>query len=60
MGSIKTEDIMAVRVKHEIVCMSCLTSEESDAFKESDVITENDIEKEETTYWCDRCEERIG
>jgi hypothetical protein len=65
MGIIRTEDILAYRVEifnsnSEIVCLECVTDEESDEATEEDFILRDEIENSEDLLFCDRCKKRIG
>jgi hypothetical protein len=61
MGFIKNDDVVAYRVDGEIVCANggCMTKKEMDAFMESDVIYQNEVENADGVYFCDRCKKRI-
>lgn len=59
MGFIKNDDIRAFHTEEGVVCANCATNEEASNAKQDDVITENDIENADGTYFCDRCQEAL-
>ncbi|MGO9018744.1 MAG: hypothetical protein ACLQVJ_10395 [Syntrophobacteraceae bacterium] len=59
MGIVKAEDAKGATIDGETVCMACMTGDEVSALKQSDLITEDDIQKEDNFYFCDRCEGQI-
>ncbi|MGA2977312.1 MAG: hypothetical protein ABSF77_18550 [Spirochaetia bacterium] len=64
MGIIRTEDILAYRVGNynsnsEIVCLECVSDDESNEATEETFILRDEIERSEELYFCDRCKKRI-
>ncbi len=58
MGIIKNEDLAMARVEEQLVCQNCLTKEELSELKEGDIVTQDEIDKTDDFYFCDRCERR--
>lgn len=59
MGVIDNEDMRGAYVGEEVVCQNCLTELEREQLKEDRVITPEDIEDEDKTFFCDRCKKRL-
>jgi hypothetical protein len=59
MAVFKVEDIKGYCFQDEMVCTDCADREEINSLKVDEVITENEIQKGDDLYFCDRCKERI-
>lgn len=60
MGLINVEDIMGYWVGEMCVCCDCATKAEEAATSQDEIITRDDIEREDKLYFCDRCDEQIA
>ncbi|GAI84839.1 unnamed protein product [marine sediment metagenome] len=59
---IKNEDIVGyidIGYNHETVCEKCLSEEEEKTVLEANIITADEAEKSDGSYFCDRCKEKI-
>jgi len=59
MGIIAKEDIVAYRVKEQLVCTDCYKEAEDGEVLEGDVLTDADLKRDEEKYFCDRCGKEI-
>jgi len=59
MGIIKKEDIRAYRIGEELVCTECYKEAEDGEVSEENILTEDDLKKDEEKYFCNRCGEEI-
>jgi hypothetical protein len=60
MGYIKPEEICGYNLDNEIVCTGCIDSEDFiDDLPIKDIITNDDVDKDDGIYFCDRCKERL-
>lgn len=64
MGIVKHENIMGLHLRThndaELVCSECCTDEEWANMVESEIVTQEDIDREgEEYYFCDRCKKRL-
>ena len=57
---IELENIKGYRFNNEIVCVNCITVEETDNSTQNEIITTDEIENNsEANYYCDRCKELL-
>ena len=59
MGFVKNEEIRGYQFDNEVVCSDCATKQDLEELKEDEILTEDDIEKSDGTYFCDRCKKEI-
>lgn len=59
MGVIRTEDIVGFFVGEECVCCDCIQPNEEAEVTQEEVITQRDVEDEDSYYFCDRHKGRI-
>ncbi len=60
MGIIKNDDIVGYSFQGKFVCTDCATDDDLKELKEDEVITSDDVEREEALYFCDECKKQIG
>jgi hypothetical protein len=59
MGVFKVEEIRGYWFENEVVCVDCTDTDEINSAKIDQVVTEDDLQKDDYLYFCDRCKERI-
>ena len=59
MSFIKTEDIRGYKFDSEMVCLDCATEDDLKELRQSELITEDEIDRSEGCYFCDRCDEAL-
>ncbi|MGD0237176.1 MAG: hypothetical protein ABSC55_21935 [Syntrophorhabdales bacterium] len=59
MGIVHADEIAGYNFKGEIVHQECATVEEEKNVEGDEIITNDEIQDEETLYFCDRCKKRI-
>jgi hypothetical protein len=60
MGTVKKGDIAGIWLDPEIVCAECISDDERDNLKEDQIITQDQIYRDdETLYFCDRCKRKF-
>jgi len=60
MGIIKDESIRGIRDgNYGILCRECMSDEDMSDLEEQNIITEDDVEKSEDHYFCDKCKKRL-
>ena len=59
---INNEDILGIWVCESLVCTECSSDEEFKSVKLDELVLRDDVEREveEKTYFCSRCNERLG
>ncbi len=57
MGIVK--DVMGYRINDEIVCTECITDDESKEVTQEEIITLEELQSTDDTFFCDRCKKRL-
>ena len=59
MGIIAETDIRGYRLEEKIVCPECIETEDQEDLKQSQIITDDELQKTDERYFCDRCEKEL-
>jgi len=59
MGIVRDEEIRSYRIGELIVCPECVEADELRNFKQGHIIDDDEIEKSDTHYFCERCENEL-
>ena len=60
MSQIDREDVVGTQLDAEMVCVECMSGEEWRELKLSDLLTRDDVERDDDKlYFCDRCKVRL-
>jgi hypothetical protein len=60
MSIIHNDSIRGYRIEGEIGCANCATDEEQNAAEQDTIITDSDIENDDShTYFCDRDQKQL-
>jgi hypothetical protein len=60
MAEIRWEDVVAIHVESDLVCMDCIAEDEREAASLDELMTTNERDRhDERAFYCDRCKRRI-
>lgn len=59
MAEIKIEDIFGYLKGENLYCPDCAEKEDLKDFSFRDILSRNEVESEETLYFCDICEKQL-
>jgi len=57
---VKLEDLVAVQMGEDLVCMNCLNDGELREATPDDLVDERELERSDDLVFCDRCKKRIN
>ncbi len=62
MGIYQDAEIVALRVgeTRQVTCRECATSQQWSDMTEEDIITRQNLEKEDFIYFCDTCKKKLN
>jgi hypothetical protein len=59
MAKIKREDMIGAYIGEELICVECLTEEEDQKLEENQIFTEDERDKTDDFFFCDRCKKQL-